>query len=122
MVASSSSLADTSSDSRCFIATAAYGSPFEKHVATLRQFRDRYLLTTRAGRELVELYYEYSPPAARFIAEHDTLRGAVRVALLPVVGISSLLLTLGPVTGTLLLAGLFLGLAGGAVLVLRRQR
>jgi len=76
----------------CFIATAAYGSPFEPQVALLREFRDRYLLTNAPGRLFVYLYYRLSPPAARFIARHNHLRAAVRVTLLPAVGMATLAL------------------------------
>ena len=70
----------------CFIATAAYGSPFEPHVEVLREFRNQYLLTNRGGRWFVSTYYRLSPPAAHFIADHGYLRLIVRVALLPSVG------------------------------------
>lgn len=69
----------------CFIATAAYGSPWEPHVASLRAFRDRYLLTNSPGRWLVARYYEFSPPVADFIREREGLRAAVRALLTPVV-------------------------------------
>ena len=72
----------------CFIATAAFGSPFEQHVQTLRDFRDEYLLTNNLGRWFVSNYYRFSPPAARFISRHNYLRAVVRVALLPAVGIA----------------------------------
>lgn len=70
----------------CFIATAAYGSPFEPHVEMLRKFRDRYLLTNRGGEWFVSTYYRLSPPVAHFTADHSYLRLIVRVALLPAVG------------------------------------
>jgi len=75
---------DTSTVS-CFIATAAYGSTLDPHVQVLRDFRDRVLAPSRAGKAFMDLYYAWSPPAARFIAQHEGLRTAVRWALTPVV-------------------------------------
>ncbi|MCX8085641.1 MAG: hypothetical protein N3C63_01940 [Rhodocyclaceae bacterium] len=69
----------------CFIATAAYGSPWEPHVASLRAFRDRVLLTNAAGRWLVARYYEFSPPVAEFIRGREGWRAFVRALLTPLV-------------------------------------
>ena len=91
------------SGSGCFIATAAYGSPLESHVKTLRNFRDSYLLSWKLGRKIVRIYYRYSPPVANFIAAHDTLKTVVRIALLPIIGFAYVSLNLGvTITVTLL--------------------
>jgi len=76
----------------CFIATAAFGSPFERHVVTLRRFRDEYLLKSSPGRTFVRLYYRYSPPLAAIIADSPVLRAIVRVHLVPLVYVSRFLL------------------------------
>lgn len=70
----------------CFIATAAYGSTQEPHVQVLRQFRDRVLLQSAAGRKFVETYYKLSPPLAHYIAQHPNLRAVTRAALWPLYG------------------------------------
>lgn len=66
----------------CFIATAAYGSPLASEVELFRQFRDRSLLTSKAGAAAVAFYYSASPPLARLIAERPLLKIAVRNLLL----------------------------------------
>ena len=69
----------------CFIATAAYGSPLDSRLDTLRGFRDRFMITNAPGRAVVRFYYRHSPPMAEFIAEHDWLRAIVRGLLTPIV-------------------------------------
>lgn len=70
---------------RCFIATAAWGSPFAPEVAELRRFRDERLLTNAVGRAFVAAYVDISPPIADAIADRPLLRAAVRATLVPVV-------------------------------------
>ncbi|MBW2603909.1 MAG: hypothetical protein JRE28_06270 [Deltaproteobacteria bacterium] len=99
-------------DMGCFIATAAYGSLMEPHVKILRDFRDRFLFDNAAGRRLVRLYYTYSPPVANFIAKHDRLRAVVRTGLLPVVGVSWIVLKIGPLSTAALMIFFISCLAG----------
>jgi hypothetical protein len=62
----------------CFIATAAYGTPAAEEIDILRQFRDEFLLDNPPGRAFVDFYYQFSPPIADFISEHEALRTVVR--------------------------------------------
>lgn len=69
----------------CFVATATYGSDQAGDVIFLRSWRDRTLFSSTVGRALVRGYYAISPPLARLIAHHETLRGAARLILQPAV-------------------------------------
>lgn len=75
----------SSTGSFCFIATAAYGSWLDPHVATLRAFRDRWLLTNAPGRAFVGWYYRASPPLAEWIATREWARAVTRGMLAPIV-------------------------------------
>jgi YVTN family beta-propeller protein len=91
------------SESGCFIATAAYGSLMEPHVKILRDFRNRFLSTNKIGKSFLALYYRYSPPIADFITQHDSIRFMVRWSLLPFVGMSWLVIFIGPASSLLIL-------------------
>ena len=104
----------------CFIATAAYGSYEAPYVKLLRDFRDQVLLTNGAGQWFVEQYYSYSPPAADWIREREAVKSVVRLALVPLIATSWVILEASLMQQLLVLfgmVGLFL-LPG----VIRRQR
>ena len=79
----------------CFIATAAFGTPLEPQVELLKKFRDQYLLTNSLGTAFVQNYYQYSPPVAEYIAEHESLRYVVRLALYPLIGFAYFMIETG---------------------------
>ena len=81
----------------CFIATAAYGSGMADDVVVLKEFRDNILLKNSVGRGFVRFYYEVSPPLADYIKEHESLKTAVRIGLMPLVAISYYALHFGPI-------------------------
>jgi hypothetical protein len=68
-------------DVRCFIATAAYGTPLHGDLDLFRAFRDRTLLKLPGGQKVVDAYYQYGPAAADFVAAHPKLKAGVRAAL-----------------------------------------
>jgi len=72
----------------CFIATAAYNSPSHPYVVILRDFRDKYLMHSKQGRNFIYTYYKYSPFFANLIANHKLLKIAIRISILPLVAFS----------------------------------
>jgi hypothetical protein len=72
-------------EQNCFIATAAYGSPIEPHVQTLRRFRALVLQPTVLGRLFIRAYYTFSPPLAQWISQDSQRRTIVRWGLTPIV-------------------------------------
>ena len=78
-----------SGQAKCFIATAAYGTPMAVEVMKLRKFRDERLLTNRAGRAFVRWYYRHSPPVAEYISRSKVARALVRAGLRPFLWILS---------------------------------
>lgn len=71
--------------SDCFIATAAYGTPFEEEIQILRNWRDNYLIKKDLGKFFVKVYYWFSPPIANIIRNNDNLRKLTRAILNPIV-------------------------------------
>jgi hypothetical protein len=83
----------------CFVATAAYGSPWVREVDLLRQFRDNVLRRTRAGEtwfdRFYQRYYELSPAIAERMRQDPELADALRVGIVqPYVGWLELAMTM----------------------------
>lgn len=70
-------------DPRCFIVSAAFGSPFNRHVDIFRWARDYFLEPSPWGHALVEFYYEHSQPLADQIKASPFLQILVRFFLYP---------------------------------------
>jgi hypothetical protein len=82
--ASSSSSPRPAKASRCFIATAAYGSPLAPEVLLLQTFRDEHLVSNRLGRCLIRLYSFLSPPLAGLISRREHRQTCTRGLLRPI--------------------------------------
>ncbi|MDH3258981.1 MAG: hypothetical protein OEM19_05910, partial [Deltaproteobacteria bacterium] len=70
-------------------------------------FRDRFLLSNRAGTWFVKNYYRYSPPIAKWLSKHDTVKTGVRFLLTPLIVLSFLLQNAGLTVTLFGAAGLF---------------
>jgi hypothetical protein len=124
--ASSSSSQSSSPPSKCFIATATYGSEIAPEVALLRNFRDAQVLRTSAGASFMQafnaFYYSFSPQVASFISSNGVVRAAMKVILYPLIGIlflSSKIFQISSVNGELAItiSGIFAALGIGAVYI-----
>lgn len=71
----------------CFIATAAFGTPFTTEVDHLRVWRDRFLLNNNLGLLFVDSYYRISPAIADYIGKSEYRRYVIRVVLRPIVNL-----------------------------------
>jgi ligand-binding sensor domain-containing protein len=92
----------------CFIATAAYGSPLHPYVRIIRDFRDKYLMPSKLGRVLVNIYYKYSPFVANIIAKHKVLKIAVQINLMPLVVFGYSMVHFGPIITSVILVFIFM--------------
>jgi len=76
---------------RCIIATATYGSELTPEVQFLRNFRDKLVLSTFAGRTFMSVfdtwYYSFSPGAADFVSSHPMIMAVMRAVLYLPIGI-----------------------------------
>jgi hypothetical protein len=110
----------SSGGSGCFIATAAYGTPFNSHIEALRNVRDRYLRQNPLGRSMIRLYADWSPSIASLISEREGLKAAVRIMLAPVVGAAYLVNLAGLWQAALTVTAALGGL--GALWYFRRKK
>ncbi|AFS81917.1 tyrosinase family protein [Candidatus Nitrosopumilus sediminis] len=72
------------STSKCFIATAAYGSELEPPVQFLREFRDDVVLQSRFQKSfsrMLDGYYKFSPPIADQMRKHDSLKYLIKYSV-----------------------------------------
>jgi hypothetical protein len=97
-------------DEGCFIATAAFGYYSAPQVQVLRDLRDRYLLTNKAGQQFVQWYYTHGPTGAHYINQHPELKPLVRVALYPLIIGSTFIMQASPLAKGLLVVLLMIGL------------
>ncbi|MBS3102391.1 hypothetical protein J4458_03005 [Candidatus Woesearchaeota archaeon] len=80
-----SGIVDKEEAPKCFIATAAYGTPFAREVGILRNFRDKKLRKNFIGIVFIKFYYKTSPAVAKIISKNKFLKKIVRIALKPAV-------------------------------------
>jgi len=68
----------------CVMGALFSGTPVERHIKTLRDFRDKYLLTNGPGRTIAKVYYGISPSLAEVFRQNEFARLAGRMILIPV--------------------------------------
>ena len=83
--ASNTATPATPANTDCFIATAAYGTPYDSKIDVLRNWRDDSLREFAIGRTFIKIYYFLSPPIANIISKSKILRAIVRIILSPII-------------------------------------
>ncbi len=96
-------------DFNCFIATAAYGSPLDKRLDVLRNFRSKILNRFALGKKFVQFYYKKGPYAGKWVAENSWSRPIIQAVLWPAWGFAWVGVHFG-LTAAFALSFLILGL------------
>ncbi len=91
----------------CPMLTTANGTPLQPHLDILRDFRDKYLMPSKFGRSLVDLYYKYSPYVAELIEKNKVLRMMAWINLLPLVAFSYSMVNFGPAVSAVMVVFVF---------------
>ena len=82
--------------SGCFVATAAYGSALEPHVAALRHARDRLRPVSPLFAAATDLYYRSGPAAAAVVGQSEVARGLARRVIAPFASLAEALDAVAP--------------------------
>lgn len=82
--------------SGCFVATAAYGSALEPHVAALRHARDRLRPVSPLFAAATDLYYRSGPAAAAVVGQSAVARGLARRVIAPFASLAEALDAVAP--------------------------
>ena len=93
---SGSGVAVSSNTSYCLFTWLADGSGLEPYLEIFRKFRDFFLLESRPGIAMVDLYYRHSPSMVDFIAPHEFLREILRWSLIPLAVLCHVVLITSP--------------------------
>ncbi len=83
-VVQSQSINGMLSESKCFIATAAYHDGRAAPVMMLRRFRDQVLSKFDLGRDFIKNYYHYSPALAEWAWDKPIIRSLALKVLTPI--------------------------------------
>jgi hypothetical protein len=83
-------------ESKCFIATAAFHDGKAGPVMMLRKFRDQVLSKYSLGRDFISTYYTYSPALAEWAWDKPIIRSVALHALAPVEFMAWAILKLTP--------------------------
>lgn len=77
----------TGGESRCLIATAAYGSELAPQVSFLRKFRDEVVMSTYSGSRFLfafnSFYYSWSPEVSEIVRSNSLIAELTRYSLSP---------------------------------------
>ncbi len=76
-------------DGACFVATAAYGAPWQGRVAALRSVRDRFLEPNLAGAAFVAMYYAYGESVAGLVGDNRYAKAIARAGLVPLTDVAT---------------------------------
>ena len=79
---SSANKTSATSNSNCYIATACYGDYNAPQVLVFRKFMDDYLLKSKIGTKVVNLYYRYSPYLAKKLNNYLFINKLVKIIIL----------------------------------------
>ena len=79
----------SSSDSRCFVATALFGQN-TRETQGLRTFRDKYLVTNQLGQTFVSWYYANSPAWVEWSEDKVVFRHIIHFLIVPIAELAAL--------------------------------